>query len=118
MYDYTRNNNQKQVFYNQRGKVIGSLINKTLQKKVKGSKHMLRKPKGWAWDKSVIEEAEKSGGRIVEITDSETNTKFISTFADFRKFGIPINRGFGDQIALPIAYWSTDKQDNPQLKLF
>ena len=118
MLNNTNKSNKIQVFHNQRGKVIGKLINKTLQKIVKGSKHMLRKPKSWAWDKSVLDEAEKSGGRIVEITDSETNTKFISSFADFRKFGIPINRGFGEQIALPMAYWSVDDHDNPQLKLF
>lgn len=107
-----------QVFHNQRGKLIGKLENGVLSKVVKGSIHQLRKPPSWAWDKSVIEEAEKLGGEKTQIIDSETNTKFISTFADFRKFGISINRGFGEQIALPIAYWLTDDQNNLQLKLF
>lgn len=118
MYHYTRDKEQIQYFYNQRGKVIGRLVGKTLQKKVKGSVHQLRKPPSWAWDSAVIKEAEGMGAKDTEITDSETETKYKASLIDFHIHGIPINRGYGEQIALPIAYWTTDEGDNPQIRLF
>lgn len=118
MYDYTRKNKQNKVFYNQNGKVIGTLVDKTLRKKVRGSIHKLRVPPGWACDKTTIEEAEKLGGVSIEITDSETGKKFLAKFIDFRKYGILINRGYCEQIALPMVYWFAEDERNPQLKLF
>lgn len=118
MLNYNEKDKKDQIFYNQKGKVIGRLVGKTLQKKVKGSVHRLRKPPGWAWDKKVLEEAEKLGGTESEIKDIETGTKYIANLSIFRVHGILINRGHGEQIALPIAYWTTDEEDNPQIRLF
>jgi hypothetical protein len=117
MHKYKEKPNKNQIFQNDRGKVIGRLIDKTLQKSVNGSRHMLRKPKSWACDKSVIEEAKSLGGITIEITDLETDIKYRTGFDTLQKYGLLINRGFGEQIALPMAYWSTDDKDNPQLKL-
>jgi hypothetical protein len=35
----------------------------------------------------------------------EAGTEWRATVADFRRFGIPINRGHGVQVALPLARW-------------
>ena len=118
MFNYNEKTQKEQIFYNQRGKVIGKLVGKTLQKNVKGSIHQLRKPPGWAWDKSIIEEAESLGGEQTEITDIETGKKYKARLNDFHVYGILINRGFGEQIALPLAIFVTDDEDNPQLRLF
>ncbi len=118
MSNYIENKTNDNIFYNQKGKVIGRLVGKTLQKKVKGSVHQLRKPPGWAWDEAVIKRAEELGGTESEITDIETGTKYIANLSLFHVYGILINRGYGEQIALPIAYWTTDEEDNPQIRLF
>ncbi len=118
MLNYNEKNKKDQIFYNQRGKVIGRLVGKTLQKKVRGSVHQLRKPSGWAWDESVLIKAEELGGTEAEITDIETGTRYITNLSLFHVHGILINRGHGKQIALPIAYWDTDEEDNPQIRLF
>jgi len=118
MFNYSGKDSKDKIFYNQKGKVIGKLIDQTLEKRVKGSVHKLKTPPGWAWDKNVIDEAERLGGKRVVITDSETNTTFTAKLSDFRKYGILINRGFGNQIVLPIAYWSTDEEENFQIRLF
>ena len=118
MINYNEKYKKVKIFYNQKGKVIGQLIDKTLQKNVKGSIHQLRKPPSWAWDKKVLEDAEKLGGEQTEISDIETGTKYIANLSLFHVHGILINRGYGEQIALPIAFWSTDEEDNLQIRLF
>jgi hypothetical protein len=118
MSNYSDKTQKDQIFYNQRGKVIGRLVGKTLQKKVKGSVHQLRKPPSWAWDELVLEQAERLGGNQSEVTDIETGKKYIAKLSLFHVHGIQINRGHGRQIALPIAYWSTDEEDNLQIRLF
>lgn len=118
MSNYNEKTQKDQVFYNQRGKVIGRLVGKTLQKKVKGSVHQLRKPPCWAWDKVVLEEAEKLGGVQTEITDIETGMKYKARLSDFHVHGILINRGFGEQIALPLAIFVTNEDEDLQLRFF
>lgn len=117
MFNYTENNSKTQPFFNQKGKVIGKLENGVLKKIVRGSVHMLQKPKGWAWDKHVIEETKILGGKSIEITDTETQTKYKAKLDDFEFFGIAFNRGYGEQIVLPIKYWSIIKDDVLQLSL-
>ncbi len=94
------------------GKVIGNIIGDTLVKKVSGSKHMLRNPKGWAVDKSSVLQAKQSGATKIEIRDRETGILYRSSMECFIRYGIDFDRGFGSQIALPLERWTVINPTN------
>lgn len=88
------------------GRVIGNIIGDTLVKRVYGSKHMLRTPKGWAVDKTSVFEAKQAGAKKIEIRDRETGIIYRSSLDSFLSYGINFDRGFGPQIALPLDRWT------------
>ena len=84
------------------GRIVGQLCGDVLRKRAK-REHMLREPAGWAWDDSILAEAERAGARFTEI---ECDGRiYRATLADFNRFGFPVRRGHGDQRGLALAYW-------------
>ena len=111
-------NNQKQPVYNNKGRVVGYIDGKKLFKSVASSKHMLQRPRGWAWDADILEEAERQGVTHVEIYDKETGKTYIVPIKDFWERGIGFNRGYGEQIVCPINYWKIiNPGDHPAQQL-
>lgn len=98
-------NNQKQPVFRGDGKPVGYIKGNTLYKTVRGEIHMLHSPRGWAWDVNILEEAERRDVTRVEIYDRENGKTYITTIQDFWDYGVGLNRGFGEQICLPIKYW-------------
>lgn len=94
----------KKIFRN--NKMVGVIREDTFYKKVKGSKHMLRNPRGWAVDASVFEEEFE----YVEIYDEEEGSTWNVSKKYFVENGFKINRGHGDQIVLPIERWHKDDE--------
>ena len=90
--------------------VIGTVVNDTFIKSVRGSVHMLKVPRGWACDVSALKEAERLGAKWLVIVDDETETRYRATLATFLRDGIPVNRGFGAQLALPLELWQTTRR--------
>jgi hypothetical protein len=85
--------------------IVGAVRGGEFIKKVKGSRHFLRKPPSIAFDLNSIEEARTCGANSVRIIDKETGKiyqAFISTI--FAK-GFQVNRGYGKQIGLEFRYW-------------
>lgn len=111
MLNYSINN--KNPIYRGDGKVVGYTEGQTLHKTVKGDKHMLQKPHGWAWDTDILAEAARRDVISVEIYDRESSNTYIATIQAFWDFGVGLNRGFGDQICLPIKYWQIDRPGQP-----
>lgn len=87
------------------GKVTGEFIGETLFKRAQSSKHMLRNPKGWAIDCYTLDVAKSRSTRFIQVTDTDTFFVYRARISDFALKGIPIDRGFGPQIVLPIEYW-------------
>lgn len=103
------------------GKVVGWIEGNAFCKRAKASTHMLRYPPAWAWDTSILEKAEETGLDYSIIYDIESQTVYTAKLEYFWTNGIKINRGYGDQIALPISYWSKQSQNETnvaQLGLF
>lgn len=98
------------------GRIIGWVKNDVLGKKVKASKHMLQKPRGWAWDVSIIDEAEKLGARRTEIFDQESGKYYKASLERFHMHGVKLDRGFGPQLCLPIAFWTITCPDGAGLE--
>ena len=99
------------------GRVVGELRGDTLRKHVKAT-HMLHTPRGWAWDSEIIAQAQRMGATRTELV-GEDGTKYLAPLSDFWEHGVPLSRGYGKQVCLPLAYWQVVKPgDARQLALF
>ena len=98
-------------------KVVGQVCTEIFYKSIIGSKHLLRKPPAIAFDISSLNDSERAGAMWIEVKDNESGNIFKATIQQVREQGFKLNRGFGDQIALPLEYWQ--RNNNPkQLSMF
>ncbi len=102
----SRQSDDSTVFYNAHGKVVGALKDGWLRKRVRTDVHQLRKPPAWCIDAAHLDRLEAMGAAGVLLVD-EHGTEWRATVQTFRQYGIPIDRGHGAQVALPLARWRT-----------
>ena len=101
------------------GRIVGELAGDVLRKTAK-REHQLRTPPGWAWDCDILDAAERAGARFTEV---ECDGRiWRATLADFRRYPIPVNCGYGAQVALALIHWHVRRVGEPpaavQLSLF
>jgi len=108
----TKNKNNELIF-NEYGKIIGWIEGNSFNKNISSSKHMLQKPKGIAWDLSVLERARKENLKRTYVHDKETGNEYEAILEDFFRYGVRINRGFGEQIVLPLKFWQIKAPGRP-----
>lgn len=96
------------------GRVVGEVRQNVFYKQVHASKHLLRKPEGWASDVCVLDQLEALGVEQMCLTDRESGKRFHATVNDFRLHGIPLDRGFGPQLVLPLRFWRTTQPGQAQ----
>lgn len=89
----------KQIIRND--KLVGVIDDRILRKTVRKSAHMLREPEGWAIDANILDEDFDE----VRIHDTEENKYYKAMKQSFFDHGIPINRGHGQQVVLPLFRW-------------
>ncbi|MCZ7539127.1 MAG: hypothetical protein M5U29_04260 [Anaerolineae bacterium] len=99
-----------QPVFSATGQTIGQVSGTVFSKRVRGSVHQLRAPRGWALDAATLEDLRALHVVTVAVTDVETGTCYTALLAEFGEHGVPFNRGFGPQVALPLGYWSVDGQ--------
>ena len=81
----------------------GQLI---LRKAVDSARHMLRLPEeARAFDLQVLREAEAAGVRQVEVEDERGRLWWVP-LAHLLTHGQRFDRGWGEQLALPLRSWS------------
>jgi len=101
------------------GRIVGELRGDVLSKRAK-REHMLREPAGWAWDTAILDAAERAGVLHTEVTCG--NLIYRASLSDFRRYGFPVRRGYGDQRGLALTYWHVRRVGEPvpavQLSLF
>ena len=108
-------------FYDGFGHIVGTLRGNTFYKSVHGSRHMLQKPPAWCMDKEALLRAQQAGAAFVQIVDNETGVIYRAAVSHVLENGFDLNRGYGSQIALPLAGWTrhTKSRSLPtQLDLF
>lgn len=73
---------------------------------------MLRSPRGWAFSTDVLARARELGATQMRIVcrDGATETVYTALLAEFDAHGLPLNRGYGPQVALTIDHWAIDGQ--------
>lgn len=95
-------------------KVVGEVVGSKFVKRVRGSRHMLREPKAWAFDVRSLESASLLGAEAVEVHDTETHTIYSASLARIQQKGFRFDRGFGPQTCLPLHFWSVRRPGEPQ----
>jgi hypothetical protein len=101
------------------GYVVGQVSAKVFFKKVRGSKHFLRKPPAIAFDIQSLEDAKDAGASTVRVLDEESGMTYQASIETIFTRGFPFDRGHGKQIGLAFRYWQ--QGDDPlanQLQLW
>ncbi len=89
-----------------RGRIVGRVQDGVFRKRVRGSRHMLRKPKkAWALDVQSLEQAEALGAWLVELLDLESGLRYRAPISRIRLRGFRLDRGHGEQLALRLEEW-------------
>jgi len=94
------------------GKIVGEIRGEVFRKVISARKHFLHVPEAIANDLDVLATARERGARVCEILDRDTGHTYRASIARIWKKGFPVNRGFGEQIALALAEWNQDGETN------
>ena len=100
-------------------KAIGCLQDNTFTKRVRGSKHQLRKPPAWCISKEAfVQEILPNSSRII-IEDTENGTYYECSPQTFETHSFEIQRGsYEPQLALSLNFWQVSSTSNEQLTLW
>jgi len=66
---------------------------------------MLRQPQAWAVDTADLEAAAACGATLLLIEDIESGRQYLAALGVIRRHGFEFDRGFGEQVALPLSRW-------------
>lgn len=111
----------RRVVFSQSGKVVGTIAGQVLRKSVDASRHFLRTPPAIAWDLSALEQARQNGTTHCEVRDRESGRLYIARLESFFAKGFRVERGYGQQLGLPLNQWEVREPGRPpvvQLSLF
>ena len=116
--EYTTDGGARQELRGANGRVVAWVTGDALCKQIDGSKHILHKPHGIAFDRDILDRAEAAGAGRVWIRDRETGDVYRAELAAFWQYGVKLNRGFGDQVVLPMTFFRVQRAGEPvQLSL-
>lgn len=81
--------------------------------------HQLREPPAWAQDKAALDAALRAGAVDVLLVDSHAGKRWTAPVDAFFEYGLPLDRGHGVQLALPVERWRCEDLREPaQMDLF
>lgn len=89
------------------GRRVGRVSGDTFYKNLK-PRHFLNNPPGIAFDVTSLKDAENKGASKIQVKAVESGTLYRTSMQLVWEKGIRFNRGYGDQIALPLSYWDWD----------
>lgn len=89
------------------GKTLGEIENGILRKRLDATKHFLRIPPAIAIDANVFYNYDIS---MIAIHETTERKKYWAHILTFRKHGLTINRGHGEQIALELHHWRDNER--------
>lgn len=90
--------------------------NQVLEKHADGQAHMLHEPRGWAVQASVFD-YHKDEIAAVAIEDARSGICYQITTEAFNRVKIPLDRGLGEQYAIPLKYFHLSCANTKQLAL-
>lgn len=105
MNNITKPNGEQQPIY-AGGRVVGEVHSAVFNKRIKGSLHMLRKPRAIALDVDSLRQAKEYGAATIRITDTESGAVYSCDMAHFYRHSFLLNRGYGEQRAMILDRWT------------
>lgn len=103
-----------QVIYTRDGKIVGTVYGGVFVKRVVESRHMLKRPvKAWSLAVEVFDELRTLDVRRIEVRGTESGKVWSSSLAHFATYCKPLNRGYGEQLYLPLSRWHQDGKPGP-----
>ena len=99
------------------GRAVGTVKGDVFYKKMSSKKHFLRKPPAISFDEGSLKKAFGYGAKKIVIHDKDTGKNYLANFETVYEKGFEVNRGFGRQIALPLAFWNVEEDAQETLAL-
>jgi hypothetical protein len=100
------------------GRVIGYIRGDVLHRKMQGSRHILKSPPSIAIGVEALRQAIRCGAETVFIQDMESGLEYRCGIWDFNSSkAISIDRGYGEQQALPLEYFIITDPKHPEVQL-
>lgn len=93
------------------GRIIGKVIEGEFRKTIR-SNWILRTPPAIANDIQSLHDAERAGAVYCVFTNSDTGITYRASISKIWDRGFPVNRGFGEQIALSLPLWLQERDPN------
>ena len=95
------------AIYDNNGKIVGRIVGGWIEKvNIDPAKHKLRSPEGYATDAAHINKLTNgtdAKGIRLKLIDG---TVLEASIEDLDNHAVQINRGYGDQIVLPMRWWT------------
>lgn len=95
------------------GKVYGVIENRTLKKRLAGTKHFLRNPPAIAIDADLFQQY-RAEFDTIEVQDVETGVVYRLSAKQFESWCWELERGYGKQYAVLLSRWRVQKPTDPQ----
>ena len=100
-------------------KVIGSLQGNTFIKRVRGSKHQLKKPPAWCLSKEAFVQEILPNVSSIVVEDTENERHYECSTQTFETHSFEIQRGsYEPQLALTLNFWQVSNTGHDQLTLW
>ncbi len=100
-------------------KIIGHIAGRIFIKRVKGSRHMLQKPRAWCISKQAFIEEIMPVTDLIQVVDKESDITYECKTSEFAAHAFEIQRGgFEPQLVLQLKFWNTQDSKHEQLKLW
>ncbi len=96
-----------QAVFNQKGKAVGLVKDGVFVRSFR-SEHMLQKPPALAFDLVSLGQIQALKVKTLRLTNTESGEVYSVFLSTFLEHSFPIDRGFGEQRALPLKYWHCD----------
>lgn len=91
--------------YRADGRPVGHVEGGVYRRAMRSTVHQLKKPRAWAADVDTLDQAQTAGASSVEVFDRDTGATYRVELVEFYRHGVRVNRGHGQQLALPLSYW-------------
>ena len=101
------------------GRTVGSVKDGVFSKTIKENQYLKYPVKSIAFDVQSLEDAEQAGANRVQVKDTQSGVIWTASIAQIWRVGVRFNRGYGNQISLPLSGFSRRKPGGGlQLELF
>lgn len=100
-----RNNNTTKKLIYVGNRRVGSVKNGVFEKTIKENQYLKFPVRSIALDTQSLRDAEEAGASSVHVKDAKAGVTYKASIAQIWRAGTSFNRGWGDQIYLPVNSW-------------